>query len=481
MFAYLRAKLYISLVIVVSIPLAAFAVYYYFSAMSVNQGALNINKISEQNRVYTYSVFSDFYFRATRYDQNGNRIAVFAEVAPTEVAIGYDFRNDKPLLRDMGSGNRMIMLEENSKEIGLVNTLRAFSSVYAELVATQDQHYFDKAFERIETINQDVFGGQLNLPTTPKTTDSYEELMHLPVANLKAQPFKLNNISPNLRVPPIVAPVDEWHPNLIEYRFGESDRIFLQYLTRFTKTNIEEFFDEARENSTLVRAIGYHNNQPINLTFRISEDTSNQIDAYFMDVNGYVYLLRYIAQHQASFDRYLPDFLKIAFSVNFVDVQGFENWFATEQLEREKHYANYVQRFLAIQQFDNRLTNIRGKNLLAHFGLSPIGYDLVEYRPRVSSKNWWFTSKREQQSLVRFEEAFSDFRQQFGFYPNGSELRQEHELKSFLSLVRSQQIIDNREDTRFFRAQRKYIEEVCSTIECVRNLEANGWEIHKEE
>lgn len=476
MFAYLKAKLYISLVVIVSIPLAAFVAYYYFSAMSVNQGALNINKISEQNRIYAYSIFSDFYFRASRYDQDGKRIAVFSEVAPTEIAIGYDFKNDKPLLRDMGSRNRMIMLEENSRDIPLVNTLRAFSSVYAELVATQDQHYFDKAFERIEAINQDVFGGKLKSLTVPKTSDSYEALMDLPVANLKVQPFKLNNITPNLRVPPFFAPVDEWHPNLIEYRFGESDRIYLQYLMRFNKTNIDEFFAGDRKNSTLVRAIGYHNNQPINLTFRIRDDISNQIDAIFLDENGYIYLLRYTAQHQVSFDRYLPDFLKIAFSIHFVDVQGFENWFAQEQLEREQHYANYVQNFLDVHLLDQRLGNIRGMDLLKHFGLPRINHELVEYKTRLPNNVSLYP-----QEIVRFDEAFNNFYSLFGRYPDGTDLKEELEIKHYLNSVASVRIRDYRDDTRFFMTQRRFIEELCSTVECVRNLELNNWEIKKEE
>lgn len=489
MLAYLKTKIVITLILLIALPLIILSAYLYMSQMSLNQGSLNINKITEQNKVYTYSVFSDFYFRATRYDETGKVIAMFSEVAPTEIAIGYDFKTEQPILQE-NSQKRTILIEKNSEDIGLINTLRDFSNVFAQLVATQDQYYLNTAYEKINKINQNIYGGQLPSAKVPKITNYYENLITLPIANLRVQPFKLTNITPNLKKPPIFAPIDKWQPNLIEYQFGDKDRVYFQYLMQFSDVDIVNLFND-QKNSTIVKTIGYRNNKPLPFIFKIDESKDNQIDAYFIDSNGYVYLLRYIAQNKKSFERFLPDFLKIAFSVYFVDAQGFKNKFAHTQEKLVKNYEEYVKRYKDIQGFDRQLQDIREKNLLEHFGFRPIedDYKLVEYRqikPDTTDqvKEVWDKvinldfSKNNQQKLVRFDEAFQDFYNQFEHYPDGSELKEEHKNKKYLVEFQNQEIEDTTvEKSLFGNYPVKYIEDVCKSIACIKDYQQKNWQI----
>lgn len=508
MIAYLKAKLALFIVLLIAVPLLIGGIYYYYTAMKVKQGSLNINKVTSEYRVYSYSVFSDFYFRVTKYGQEGEAGPIYSEVIPIETRIGYDFNSNELMLQKTTPVGNMILNDMKLGEIPVVKVLKDFAKTFGEIVATQDQYYFDKSMEGINDINEVITGRELAIKSQ-KVSDYYEENINLPITNMKVQPFLLSEIMPNLKGDVAVAPVDQWRPNLIKYQFGDDDRIYLQYLTRFKNGDVEDFIKDEkqvgiRKGSLIVNTVKFHGNALSKLAFKISvSDPSkgNEVEAYFMDSNGYVYLLKYVAYNKASFDRYLPDFLKIAYSISFVDVKNFENWFANEQESMEYLYALYLDDLLNIKFLDEKL---KSKGLLEHFGLEQNNAEIVAYKhlmnfikppgdllSNVAYEAILSLSGANEDdiqrslfgyiSFIKFDEAFDWFLQQHGHYPNGSEREElSNELiDKRLLLEASEQSFEKGYMSglmnSFSKSKKRTISDRCPDIECVRELKKNDW------
>lgn len=475
MIAYLKAKLALFLVLIVLVPLLIGGFYYYLTAMKVVQGNLNVNKITSESRIYSHSVFSDFYFRATKYDDKGERIAMYGEVIPVETRIGFDFKESKLRLQHR-STDSMVLNDMNSHDIRSIKVLRDFARTFGEIVATQDGYYFDKALDGILDMNKSLYGEDLKLEL-PEVVSFYEPLVNLPIANLKLQPYKLDAITSNLKTVSI-APLDDWQPNLVEFHFGENDSIYLQYAGRFQGDAVDQLRDSLKKSAILVDSVKFHNNSLSRLSFSIkSLDTGaseNQIDAYMMDLNGYLYLLRFRAFNEQSFDRYLPDFLKIAYSIYFEDIQGFNNWFVSKQAEAEENYATYIKNLKAIKDLEKELLDV---GLLQHFGLQTHEQPIYEYK--IVNQPWWHIGSRNSQNLVRFDEAFNNFYEIYGRYPSQNELEQELADRKLLVEAMSKKFSDpsaERNSRRFWQSSSSLgIQDICDNLECVRSLKKADW------
>lgn len=502
MFVLLKKKMYLIGSICLSILIGLIALYFYLTSMKTIQGSVNINKITSENRIYTYSVFSDFFYRATRYNSKGNVIAEFSEIVPSRVDIGFDFNKSEHVIRtNSHSPDRYILSDFNDKDILILDALRNFHSTFSEIVVSLDQHYFDMALSYLLMINENLLQGALPLPNQPLDISSfYEEKKNLFVGNLRFRPFKLDNINQNLKSPPHFA-LTEWSPNLIEYIFGEGDRIYLQYLDRVQGASIEDIVNEyvsgkksdsnpitkilseldklapeisaaisprsrtnnSNQNKTVVKAFGINDNSPLTLYFfveDVNDSSSNQITAFFMDENGYVYMLRYNAHNRSSFNKFLPDFLKVAFGLYFVDVQEFTNVYAIKQKYYESNLNDYIKNYRAILQADLQLHQ---RGLIEYFGLqmleySPLGPDGVEIFP--------------------LDKAFEHFRNHYGHYPHEDQLNEILEQREIL-LAASKNDIETHDTNFFGRPVRVKVEDACEILDfnCVVELSINDWKM----
>ena len=68
---------------------------YYLKAMTTINADININKMAEKDKLYSYTVYSDFYFHVEAYDDDGKINSNFSQIISTETDIGYDFSKKK--------------------------------------------------------------------------------------------------------------------------------------------------------------------------------------------------------------------------------------------------------------------------------------------------------------------------------------------------------------------------------------------------
>ncbi|MCK5666785.1 MAG: hypothetical protein KAI17_25015, partial [Thiotrichaceae bacterium] len=114
----------IKIVIVLILPVVLIigGGYYYLNAMKTLSGGLNINKTEDIDKAYGYSVYSDFYFRVTKYGSEGEKKGEYSRLIPVKTKIGIDFKGDNPKATTNSSvvDESILELSGNDGDVGNV-------------------------------------------------------------------------------------------------------------------------------------------------------------------------------------------------------------------------------------------------------------------------------------------------------------------------------------------------------------------------
>jgi hypothetical protein len=327
---------------------ALWGFWFYSTSMVTDSGNINVTGIRANNKIYSYSVFGDFYFRQIRYDEEGQSTTDYSELIPVRTNVGYDFDGASPqiVLKTEETGAAPIVISGGgasftSDEKRILRSLRySFSQEYGRMLAAQDQMILDQAREATMRIQREIFGSAVDLPRTkvehfredPKDVSASA----LPIDNIRFDVFELDLVSRNLQSFQ-VCPSGKWCKNIWSVSFNEADHIYFQYLDQYSGANIDDLVDDGQrkglwQESLLVKLVKPTDDgvEPI---FFQADVKSNKLRSYFMDRNGYAYVLVMAVQNDEMLAEGLADFLKISYGIRFVDTIGFRNGFATMQKE----------------------------------------------------------------------------------------------------------------------------------------------------
>ena len=452
--------------------------YYYLNAMKTTQGKLNINKITKVNKLYSYDVYSDFYFRITKYNELGENVAEYSELQPVKTSIGYDLekKNSKPILQS--SLDEKICISENNADSlkKYTRMMRDFEGTFGKIVATQDKSYFESSYKSTQEILKGLYN--IELKTQNSVDDYYTEIKDLPIANMKMKYFKLDKIPKNQREEMEVAPnkKGEWQPNILEWSFGEKDRIYLQYLTKWENNDLDDFVTKTAKNKTVIKLVKMNNNKLQTMYF-MKYDKQNKLDTLFMDENGYVYILTFDATNPASFEKYISDYLKIVYGVYFEDVQHFENWFVEEgEAIKKEMSGDVVEGLLGGLICNNVLDNYLTDDILNYFNLVKYPIDIVT------------TDGNSYNCILNGEVIESDILikttkvsvEQYMNYYVGLFFQEENKMQKFVDNAGNKDILYEaiKHYDGFWTNGSTKIKELCSNgkIECIIKLKKNNWE-----
>ncbi len=417
---------------------------YYFKSMGTKNMALNINKMSKQDKIYSYSVYSDFFYRISKYDNEGEKVDEFAKIVPLETSIGYDLKEEIPKIKFSTrkyDEKAMHLTDKSGAEVRSINkTLDKFSKKYSEMIVVQDQDYFNEASKSTQAMIKELYGNS-NIKIPTKSIDEYyEKEIILPISNLEVKPYKLKEILKNKKSFKQTTK-DKWYPNLIEWKFGEEDRIYLQYLGKAEKTNLDEYIkkriDRKLVKNKIVIKTTKINKKKIRKFFFEIDDSKNKITSYSMDTNGYIYLLIFKANNTKSFDKYLFDYLKIAFGISFKDSMNFNNKYA-EDFDKIQKAFNMYKKLINYQIKIDK--NLEKKGLLKHFSL------IKSYVP----------------SNVVLDAQLEEYKEYFKEYPNKDSIIENIVEKEMILCV------DKKMSGLFYDG--KSLEKSCKNIKCVKKL-----------
>jgi len=318
---------------------------YYLKSMTIKSSALNINKMIKKDKIYSYSIFSDFYYHITKYNETGDKISDFSKLIPIETSIGYDFSADKPktVLTSRKIGKDMQLGDINgNKSSKVIDILEVFAKEYGKIITVQDQYYFNQSAKITTDILGKLYDNQNKIE--PKSISNYyENKIVTPISNLKLKPYKLDKITKNLKKF-TYCPPEKWEPNIAEWQFGEKDRIYLQYLEDFKSSDLEDYLDKTEKKNLTIIKITKTNNNKVKKFFFKYKKLENKIESFFMDSNGHIYILIFKANNPQSLNKYLHDYLKIAFGVYFEDTQNF----SSDYIKKFKEIKNYLDEYKKI-------------------------------------------------------------------------------------------------------------------------------------
>ena len=343
----LTTKLIITFIIIIALMLAG--AYYYFYSMGNVKTNTNLTKIENSNKIYTYNIYSDFYFRVTKYDSIGNVQAEYTELQPLKTSIGFDLskKSHTPIIKTI-KGDKLVLGEKDADYVRKFRVmLQKFEKDFGAIVATQDDYIIKNSIESAKKIVKNLYG--IDLEEQNIKQNYYEEIKNLPIENMRIKYFKLTEIPKNEKKPLEVA--SKWQPNIIEWNFGENDKIYMQYLMKWKNSDLDDFITKNYKNKVVAKLVKVNNNQLKKMYF-IKINGQNRIDTLFMDANGYIYVLTFEASNPKSFEKYISDYLKIAYGVHFVDVKGFDNWWAREQL-KNSNFSNVYVWFVSKVNYSN--------------------------------------------------------------------------------------------------------------------------------
>ncbi len=383
--------------------------YYVLYGQKTIQGNVNINKIENIDKVYSYSVHSDFYFRVMKYDKDGEAIiASYSKLIPLKTSIGYDFASDpkypKITLQTTKTKGKLCLDDTNGRDIErYIKTFSDYAKIFGSIVATQDQAYFDKSAQKIESILKSLYGDSVKLPV--QDIEKYYTSVEAPVLNMKIKYYKLEDINKNLKSFKHIQDGKKWQPNIAEWKFNENDRIYLQYLTKVKNNDLYDYLktDTEKNDALVVKTVKINNGKLDKIYFKVKA-RENKVECLFQDTNGYRYSLIMKTEAKEALQKYLPDFLKIAYGINFIDVQNFDNWFAKEQDRKESYFEDIDKKITEIQRLNTKLEGL---------GVKPSS--LKHYR-RIT--------------VYKFDEQFDKFKDEYDNYPNEKMLNELNKISA---------------------------------------------------
>ncbi len=439
-FTSFQVKL-ITIIVVISTCLIGLFLFMVKSMTTYN-GNINISKIETKDKVYTYDIYSDFYFNIYRYNEKGEKSSYFSQLIPTRASIGYDFSKEKPelIVKNYDNLSELQLTTSNDNELSKqIDIIKKFSKEYSLISAIQDQHYFKENIKKSQEILQDLYNIKIDLPLD-YANSFYENEIPTVISNIAIKTPKLNNIPKNLKA---FEKCDkaEWCSNLVKWQFGEDDNISFEYVTNIEKMDLDEFLNSQKKNVNIIKITKINNNN-ISKFFILIPDKINEIRSYFIDNNGYVYLLRYKYKNSTSLEKYQNDFIKIAYGINFIDAKNFENKYAQIQNMMNEYKAKLKE----ITELNKELSQF---NMYEHFKLhSNSDLKLEEiYSIYQNDKNYMETIQKEYDDKYLLKEAVTG-------------------LGSVGGLNIS---------TIFKDKYSSKLKELCSDLECVKKLKANNW------
>lgn len=388
--------------------------YYVLYGQKTVQGNVNINKVESIDKVYSYSVYSDFYFRVMKYDKDGEAvIASYSKLIPLKTSIGYDFANDpkypKITLQTTGAKGTLYLDDTNGRDIErYIKTFSDYAKIFGSIVATQDQVYFDKSAQKIESILKSLYGDSVKLPV--QDIEKYYTSVEAPVLNMKIKYYKLEDINKNLKSFKYIQDGKKWQPNIAEWKFNENDRIYLQYLEKVKNNDLYDYLktDKDKNDTLIVKTVKINNGKLDKIYFKVKA-RENKVVCLFQDTNGHRYNLIMKTEAKEALQKYLPDFLKIAYGINFIDVKNFDNWFAKEQERKESYFEDIEKKIMEIQSSNSQLESL---------DVEPSS--LKHYR-RITG--------------YKFDEQFDKFKDEHGTYPNENILTKLNEESANLNEI----------------------------------------------
>lgn len=412
--------------------------YFYFNSMTLQKGNLNIVKTEKKDKIYTYDVYSDFYFNVESYNEKGEKKEFFSKLIPTKTSIGFDLsKNPIEMILQNEDLNLDIVLTDSKNTDNLtkqIDYLNRFSKEYSKIMALQDISYLQKSKEFADKITKDLYNE--NIDTKHLSFEKYfENKINTSIKNIELKPFKLENINKNLRNTDYCQ--KQWCENIANWTFGEDDKIILEYITKVEQANYEKTLNDFSKDSLVVKTIKVNNNI-VSKYFFVIPNNVKEIRSYFIDENGYVYLLRYSFKNIQSLNKYINDYLKIAFGIRFIDVNNFENEFA--EIEDElRNYKNFL---------DVKLKEDEKNQLLKYFDINTSleFKDIYEIKEKIGLES-------EKNNINLVFEAIDELK-----------------LKKYgvNILITQKQRVEK-------------IKEVCKDLDCLKDLKQNNWEIKDDE
>jgi len=375
MIRLLTLKIKIILLFIVLIIGVLLGGYLYLNKMNIVSGNLNINKTNIIDRLCNYNIYSDFYYRITDNENS------YSKLTPIKTTICYDFKSGKIELDTKIDNQNAILLDDNNavkinKEISL---LKSFQEDYGKIIATQDKDYFDKSYTLANDNYKFLFNKDIDIKVINPLDEYYTKISNLPIDNMVVNYYKLKEI----KSLPIQATKDGgWQPNILEWNFAENDKIYLQYLDKLKKNDLDDYINSeySRKDKTIVKLTKFNNNK-LSKMFLIFDNNQNKVTTLFMDNNGYVYNLILKVQNKKAFKTYFNDFMKISYGIYFVKKDNFKNNFAREQENAIRYYSLY-KNYSKFYYTNNKCSN---------------GYSENNYK---------------------FDKKFKIFKSRFGSYPN---------------------------------------------------------------
>lgn len=311
---------------------AVLATFWFLgNQMSVKTGAINVTKMSDKSEINSYVLHGDFYYRVIEFDNEGKQNGDYSELIPTSASIGYNLKSTptEPIVKSMYSGRAISLLDGSNLSTetkAFIKKLQKFNQTYSRIIATQDDHYFQVATKVAQEINAKIFQNKLDLPPIKKEY-FYHEIYQTAIPNVELNLFKLDRLERNLNSFNICK--QEWCPSLAKWEFNENDVISIEYLRKTQYSNMQDYIDILKDSNLFKDTILVHTVNPkkdkLEKVFFEVDLNQNSIRSYFMDNNGYTYTVRFNAQHKNSLYDFLGEYLKIVYSFNIVDVQGFAN------------------------------------------------------------------------------------------------------------------------------------------------------------
>jgi len=449
--------------------------YFYLTKMERISGNLNINKSNLIDKLCNYTVYSDFYYRVIEYE--GKSENSYAELTPVKSTICYDLKNNKIELQSSIDEESNIILDDKNganleKKISL---LEKFKTTYSKIIATQDKDYFDASYKKAkETMLSLYRDNKITLPKIDNPIEEYyTQISDLPIDNMTVQHYKLEKIHTK---PLQSTKSNGWKPNILEWQFEESDKIYLQYLAKSDYTDLDDYVknESSKSNKTLVRLTKF-NNKKLNKMFLIFDDNQIKIKTLFMDNNGYLYILILQVSNKQSFNTYFDDYMKIAYGIFFESKDKLDSNFIKKQEEILNNYQESIKIINDIQQVYAILEEQQTSSILKSYKEMQLVLKTISLKSEI-----------KEMDNSQFDVKYKKFKELYGTYPNEKIYSELSNTLKDLYLIRDG-IEKFKPIVALFSAKNKYqegakkLQEQCNSIECIEKLKLNNWEKEKNE
>jgi hypothetical protein len=324
--------------------------------MTVIEGNVNINKIEEVDKIYSKSIYSDFYCRVEGYEQRvkdistntfavafnkifnkdniPKKIGYYSTLLPQKVSIGYSFENiEKPKIilnsKNIVRGRITDEYGETSSYESYIDMVKGFADTFGMIVATQDQDYFDEVFNDTKRTITTLYGKDIKL--NKGVSDDYYTLLTVAINNMKVKYFKLNKFKLDTNY----LKINQWQPNILRWTWGESE-IYLQYLGKLEKLDLDEYHEliSKKMGDVVVHTIKVNNNI---LKKQLISFSKNNVSSLLISEDGFMYLLKMRNTTLSSLESGLKDYMKILYGIYFSN-DATDTWYAEAQEKANKYF-----------------------------------------------------------------------------------------------------------------------------------------------